>query len=81
MTSVHAELVAVVQVASWSNGGKGIKVVAAETHNFTPCGACRDWLWKFCYHRAEVVIVNGSGRYDNYVLSELCRNFPEEFSK
>ncbi len=75
MTSLHAEVVALVEVVR--SGAKGIRVaLVADAALFTPCGACIDWLMQFCESDATIVIDNRRDEPKRFLLSELAPYYP-----
>jgi cytidine deaminase len=77
MTSVHAEVCAVIQLAGTNN--RGVKVaLVAETEFFVPCGACRDWLYQFCDFEAEVLVQGKDRKIHKFLLNQLCSDFPRQ---
>lgn len=74
-TSLHAEVVAISKVAESGDKGTCI-VIASETENFSPCGACLDWLMKFCLPNARVVAVNREGSKNLGRLRDLYPQYP-----
>ncbi|WP_369795274.1 hypothetical protein [Cellulomonas sp. KRMCY2] len=46
---IHAEVSALSRVVSEGAQGQVIAIlVVAERDNFTPCGACTDWIFELC---------------------------------
>lgn len=46
---IHAEVSALSRAVSEGAEGKPLAVlVVAERENFTPCGACTDWIFELC---------------------------------
>ena len=77
MTSIHAEVCAIKELVAWKT--KGVKVaIVSDTHHFTPCGACLDWLFQFCVVDAEIIIQSKAGETTVYKLSELCPHYPKQ---
>lgn len=77
MTSVHAEVCAVSQLAGSYQTGIKIAIVA-DAKNFTPCGACLDWLIQFCDPKSTIVVGNLEHRngQDAFVLKDLYPLYP-----
>lgn len=70
--SFHAEEVAIMKAIS--NGIKKIEaiVIVAEIQNFTPCGACRDWIREFLLTEGLIAVQSSpSGPITCFSLSEL----------
>ncbi len=77
-TSIHAEVCAITQLAG--SGEKGIEIaIVADTKNFTPCGACLDWLIQFCEPDALVTMGNMENRegHTTLVLQDLYPMYPQ----
>ncbi len=78
MSSIHAEVCAVLQLAG--AGQRGVEIViVADCKRFTACGACVDWLVQFCEPFAEVT--SGRGGMDGYtilVLNDLYPMYPKQ---
>ncbi len=77
MTSLHAEVVAVAEMAQCGARGTAVAIVS-ETSLFTPCGACLDWLIQFCDPRASVIIDNRQGTPRQFELIELAPHYPRQ---
>ena len=75
-TSIHAEVCAIAQLAGTAQKGRTI-VIASECENFTPCGACLDWLIQFCEPEAILIIVNRKSTRE-MKLSELYPDYPRQ---
>ena len=75
MTSIHAEVCAITQLAPLCDKGTKI-ILVAETEFFTPCGACIDWLMQFCDRNADVIIQNKRKEISRFKLGELCPHYP-----
>jgi len=76
MTSLHAEVVAITQLAPLMSRGINIAVVT-DTSFFSPCGSCIDWLIQFCDPNASVIIQNKEQTWE-YKLRELMPHYPEK---
>lgn len=77
MTSIHAEVVAITRLAEI--GQKGVNVaIVAETEQFTPCGACIDWLVQFCTSDCDIIIQNKHKDITKYKLKDLYPNYPKQ---
>lgn len=76
MTSIHAEVCAILQLVKLNKKGKLIAIVS-KTKFFTPCGACLDWLFQFCSKDTPIVIENGEHNRFRFTLEELCPQYPQ----
>jgi len=77
MTSIHAEVAAIVQLVK--DGSKGIAIaITSETKFFTPCGSCLDWLFQFCHKDSPVLIQNYDRKIYRFVLKDLCPYYPKQ---
>ena len=77
MTSIHAEVVAIVQLVK--NKDRGIAIaIASETKFFTPCGSCLDWLFQFCDKDSPVFIQNQDRKIYRFILKNLCPHYPKQ---
>lgn len=77
MTSIHAEVCAISQLAGTKERGIEIAIVA-ETNSFTPCGACLDWLAQFCSEDARVFIQGKDRVIREYRLNKLFPIMPRQ---
>lgn len=75
MTSIHAEVSAIAKLLPHSGKIKRV-VIVAETSNFTPCGACLDWLFQFADKDCTVITQNKDREIRKYKLAELCPHYP-----
>jgi cytidine deaminase len=74
---VHAEVNALVSMVAAGHMRAVAVVIASERENFTPCGACMDWIFEL--GGADCIIaVQGSegGRLDHYRADELMPYYP-----
>lgn len=77
MTSLHAEVCAITKLKPTM--GKGMQVaIVSKTTNFTPCGACIDWLMQFCVPEAIILIENKDRVVKQYSLDELMPHYPKQ---
>jgi len=74
MTSIHAEVCAVLQLAGLDEMGTTI-VIVTDAKFFTPCGSCLDWLWQFCWKSAPVIVQNTEQTWE-YQLRKLMPHCP-----
>ena len=74
-TSIHAEVVAISQLAGSGEAGSIIVITAGVSH-FTPCGACLDWLYQFCERDAVIGFVSGEGLQFESKLRDLYPDYP-----
>ena len=77
MTSVHAEVTAIMELIRKQTRGIEIALVA-KTEFFTPCGACFDWLIQFCKPESPIHIQNKRGEINTFVLQELYPSYPKQ---
>ena len=77
MTSIHAEVCAIKDIAAHNEKGYAIAIVS-DTEFFTPCGACIDWLMQFCLPNADVAIVNKREEINRFKLNELMPHYPRQ---
>lgn len=76
MTSIHAEVAAIVQLVK--SGDKGIAIaIVSKTIFFTPCGSCLDWLFQFCDRDSPVIIQNQDRDIYRLTLRDLCPYYPK----
>lgn len=74
-TSIHAEVSAIIRLAGGKQKAKLI-VIVSHCKNFTPCGACLDWLFQFSTPTTSVVVGDKDKRLKTYMLRELCLHYP-----
>ena len=74
--SVHAEVAA---IASMVSSGQHLFTQAAVVcgrDQFTPCGACLDWLFQFAVSdTVEILVGDGTG-YTSFILANLMPFYP-----
>jgi cytidine deaminase len=74
---VHAEVNAITSMIS--AGGKRVLAIAivAEREQFTPCGACMDWIMQIGGGDCIVAFQNNpSGRHRQFLARELMPYYP-----
>jgi cytidine deaminase len=74
---IHAEVNAIGNMVA--QGGKILKAVliAAERINFTPCGACMDWIIQFGGGECEVAFQDcPGGDMQTFRAAELMPHYP-----
>lgn len=76
MTSIHAEVSAICGM----NFCEKIKAIAivAKTENFTPCGACLDWIVQFASKGCIVITQNKRMEIKKYSLTDLVPFYPKK---
>lgn len=73
---IHAEVCAITQLVKSKK--KGVKIaIVSKTKLFTPCGDCRDWLYRYCDVSSEIIIDNGSENIKKFILKDLLPYHPE----
>ena len=75
-TSLHAEVSAISRM-QYSDDSK-IKRIAiyAKDVDFTPCGACLDWLMQFGDEHTILLTSNGT-KEKTYILKDLYPRYPK----
>lgn len=78
-TSIHAEVNA---ISKLHRDEKILAIaIVAETAQFTPCGACLDWIVQFSDAGVTRVIIDNGLRRWTYSVAELVPHYPTHYPK
>jgi len=75
-TSIHAEVSAVSRIGDSEEKIVDV-VIASECDNFTPCGACLDWLMQFSTLTTRLIVAKRTSR-KVFVLADLYPSYPKQ---
>ncbi len=74
---IHAEVAALSGLVSAGGTTVAAVLIAAERENFTPCGACLDWIMELGGPDCWVVCEKTQGGLEaTYTASELMPHYP-----
>jgi cytidine deaminase len=75
-TSLHAEVSAISKIKTTDKRAIQRVAIYAKGVDFTPCGACLDWLMMFCnYH---TILLTSNGRKEKaYRVHDLYPGYPK----
>jgi cytidine deaminase len=74
---VHAEVAALISMASNGEGPAYAALIASERERFTPCGSCLDWIFELGGADCLVIVESEPGKILlSYTASELMPHYP-----
>ena len=79
--SVHAEVVAIAVMVSAGQQRFTQAALVCERTQFTPCGACLDWMLQFARSDAVEVLVGDGNGMTSFTLADLMPFYPGAWAR
>ena len=77
MTSIHAEVSAISRMAKPDLCCIDQIAIYAENVNFTPCGACLDWVMRFS-NTSTLLYTNNGARSRSFLVKDMYPDYPKK---